>query len=185
MIIPILKWLARVPVDLLTTVLGRVLAPFVVLFQRDERLPWWLSYWMTYDNTLAGDYGWQTEHWQFRHKLPGWLGSYVGRVGWLLRNNMYGFAIDVLGCKAQPGYSMTISGDIRVSNRPLVEGLVIRTITNPDGKMYFQLYYVKVRNEKYCWRINLGWKLWNLQEGEKRQMVVSINPWMGYMRALA
>lgn len=203
-IISILKWLALVPAAQFANLVGYLAAPFVALFSypvdwlpkwlswlrpafatTSGWLPKWLSWFQTPDYSLDGDYGWMFEHWQWewRDKIPRWLDEYVGRVGWLGRNTVYGFDIDVLGCKAQPGYSMTISGDIRVSNRPLVEGLVIRTITNPDGTVYWQLYYVKVRNEKYCLRINLGWKLWNIKDGVSNQMVVSINPWMGYMKA--
>lgn len=184
MTLAIIKWLARVPVAMFANLVGYFAAPFVVPFASPEGwLPRRLSWFQTPDYSLDGDWGWTFEHWQFRDKLPFWLAEYVGRVGWLWRNNMYGFDIDVLGAVAQPGHVFEIKGDPRVSNRPLVEGLVIRTITNPDGKVYFQLYYVKARSEKHCLRINLGWKLWNIREGVSNQMVVSINPWMGYMRA--
>jgi len=182
----IIKWLALAPVAMLANFVGYLVAPFVVLFaSADGWLPKWLWWFQTPDYSLDGDYGWMFEHWQFRDKLPRWLAEYVGRVGWLWRNNVYGFDIDVLGAVAQPGYVFTIKGDAGVSNRPLVAGLVFRIIINPDGKVYWQLYSVKVRDEKYCWRINLGWKLWNIKDGVSNQMVVSVNPWMGYMRARA
>lgn len=180
MISSILKWLALVPAALLANFVGYLAAPFVVLFQRNERLPWWLAWFETPDNDLRGDAGWQDEHWQFRRKLPSWLGDYIGRVGWLWRNAAYSFDIDVLGFIAQPGHTFSITGDPRVSNRPLFEGKVFRKLTNPDGKVYFQWYFVKAWSATRCIRVNIGHKLWNIQEGVGNQFVVSINPWMGY-----
>lgn len=175
MIISILKWMALVPVDLLTTVLGRFIAPFAVPFaSKDGWFPWWLKWLGTYDNSLEGDNGWKTEHWQWRYKLPDWLARYVGRVGFLWRNNMYGFDIDVLGAPIQEGFKFQVWGNPEVSNLPLVEGWVFRKLTNPDGTVYWQFYWVKSWCAHRAVRVVLGWKLWGtLVAGEKRQYVFS------------
>lgn len=72
-------------------------ALFLPLFARDEfglvdnasgtgvepRLPKWLGWFMTPDNSLLGDTGW-------KHKHP--KGAYWDQVKWLLRNPAYGLA---------------------------------------------------------------------------------------------
>jgi hypothetical protein len=76
-------------------------------------------------------------------------------VAWLVRNNASGFDVSVL--RARTNGPVKVIGNPKVSNRPLVEGLVIRTV--PEG--YFQCYYVKAYTKRLCVRVNLGWRLWN------------------------
>lgn len=56
-------------------------------------LPNWLSWFQTPDNSLDGDEGWRTQHWQWRYKLPTIIAAYIGRVGWIQRNPAYGFGL--------------------------------------------------------------------------------------------
>ncbi len=176
------RWSAYLIADLTVTALSYPLAPFVVLAaSRDGWLPRWLWWFQTPDNPLDGDHGWRTEHWQWRFKLPAPLARYIGRVGWLWRNNAYGFSIAVLGAPIRPGYELRTTGDPLVSNRPLRNGLVRRVLLNPDGSAYWQWYYVRAWSATRCLRVNLGWKLWGTPApGERRQFVFSINPVMGY-----
>lgn len=53
----------------------------------------WLSWFQTPDNSIDGDEGWRIEHWQWRFKLPSFLATYVGRIGWLWRNTAYGYGL--------------------------------------------------------------------------------------------
>lgn len=180
----ILKYILLVIVSLIAKLLNYPLALIVVLFvKKDGYLPNWLSWFQTPDNPLSGDNGWYYEHWQWRFKLPRWLCNYVGRVGWLWRNSMYGFAIDVLGIVGESNDTLVTVGNTKVSNRPMVPGMVKRYIVRGDKVIAFQWYYVKPwKNGKRCIRINLGWKLWsyNVFEPWKSQLVFSPNPAMGY-----
>lgn len=92
-----LRWLRLIPLDILSTLGCYLLAPFVVPFASDGRLPTWFRWMETHDNPLDGDAGWQNEHWQWRKRLPEPLRTYLGRVGWLWRNPAYRFAHEVLG----------------------------------------------------------------------------------------
>ena len=177
-----LKWLAFFVVNLFSIFIGRILAIAVVPFANDEGwLPNWLSWWQTPDNPLDGDGGWINEHWQWRYKLPAFMQTYVGRLGWLWRNNLYGFAIGPLGALITDIKRNVVYGDPLVSNRPLHNGWLIHIIEMQDGTFYWQFYFVKAWNEKRCVRINLGWKLWgNVDKGQRKQFVFSPNPLMGY-----
>ena len=57
------------------------------LYQAESlRLPLWLSWFDTPDNSLFGDQRWEQEH----------NGGYWSQVGWLYRNSLYGFKWTVL-----------------------------------------------------------------------------------------
>ena len=53
----------------------------------EPRLPKWLSWFMTPDNSLYGDNNWKASHYYIRH----W-----SMVAWLYRNSLYGFKWSVL-----------------------------------------------------------------------------------------
>lgn len=88
-------WFAMLPLEIAFTLLALLLAPVLPLFARDEygfcdnanamrtepRLPSWLSWFMTPDNSLYGDAGWRTEH------CPDHWHDYWGMVQWLWRNS--------------------------------------------------------------------------------------------------
>jgi hypothetical protein len=164
--------------------LNYFIAPFAVLFaSKDGWLPRWLWWLQTPDNSLDGDNGWKEEHRPYMIEDTKFK-QYVNRVRWLYRNSMYGFAIDVLGCKTLATDDLEIIGESKVSNRPLHEGLVVRKLIR-DGKVIaFQWYYVNAWSDTRCIRINLGWKLWGFKKGENNncQIVFSPNPFMGYSK---
>lgn len=58
------------------------------------RLPLWLAWFDTPDNSLSGDYGWSHAHPKT---------TYFDMVRWLWRNPAYGFAW-ALGCKEGKGF---------------------------------------------------------------------------------
>lgn len=167
-----MTWLLFAVLDLLMKLVNVFLAPFLPLFASENGwLPKWLSWFQTDDNSLDGDSGWKTEHY------VGWP-RYLKRVLWLYRNPTYGFARTVCGFQVQPGFKYLCNGDEAVSNLPLTEGKVFRTITNPDGSIAWQWYYVKAWPGKTkCLRINLGWKVWgHKQAGDTCSLTFSINP---------
>ena len=71
----------------------------------EPRLPWLLSWFMTTDNSLYGDHGWQTKH------CPDYQ-SYWGQVRWLYRNAIQGFSWSVLAYEmtGDEAYTLKHSG---------------------------------------------------------------------------
>lgn len=173
-----LRYFLLATLSILGKVLNLPLAPLVVLFASEEGwLPKWLSWFQTPDNSLEGDRGWKTEHRPFKvvnSRFKRWW----NRTRWLHRNSMYGFAISVLGADLSKAETVLITGNPKVSNRPLVEGLVIRRVYLNGKPRYFQWYYVKRWSKTRCIRINLGWKLWGSKPSG--QFVFSPNPFMGF-----
>ena len=84
-------------INLIGTILTFPLALLIVLFAKDEmgwvnnatakaigpRLPRWLNWFQTWDNSLDGDAGFVAAH------KPSWW----SKVQWLWRNPFYGFAV--------------------------------------------------------------------------------------------
>lgn len=160
---PFLKWFAFIIPDLIIKLVawffGWAIAA-VSMFHGDW-LPYYLWWFQTPDNSLEGDNGWKTEHAQWRFKLPSLLAKYIGRVGWLMRNPAYGLEWDgPLKAVIDPHAKVSYLGNCKVQNSPAgVEGFCFTLVENPDGSWYWHYYYVKKINEKWCWNINLGWKL--------------------------
>ena len=161
-----LKWLIMVPVMLVVTVLTFPMA-FVLPFFAQYRegplnngndygwgwyLPKWLNWFQTPDNSLDGDNGWKTEHWQWRYKLPTALCTYVGRVGWLWRNPGYGVGV-VYFDSAVPVVA-TYEGNPAVNDSPGVEGWCL---VHAGG--LFQFVWVKRISTGKCAYFNLGWNI--------------------------
>lgn len=173
-----LYWLMMVPVSVGFTLLAWLVAPILPLFARSEygfcdnanrmavepRLPGWLSWFMTPDNSLWGDAGWRTEH------CPNHWDSYLGMVLWLWRNPAYGFEWSGPLCAhIMPDAMVKYSGDPGVQNRPRGKaGYCFTRIFNPDGTAYWHLYLVAPVGGGYCLNINLGWKLKTYAEDPTR-----------------
>ena len=183
-----MKWDFLVIADLLMTLAAWALAPFLPAFAsvtlgpcdnattqaNEPRLPSWLSWFQTPDNSLLGDGAWkrmEPGHWPWRASLASWprLQFYVGAVGWLWRNAAYGFAAAILGARIQPGAVVTFDGDPLTQNSPnFWPGYCHTVITNPDGSQYWHRYYVYAINSRYCWNLNFGWKLKTYAEDPER-----------------
>lgn len=178
----IMKWLLLIPVDLGFTIMAKFLNPFAVLFASEfGYLPWWLSWFETTDNSLDGDGGWQSEHLWFKGSNSKFV-RYINRVRWLMRNTGMGFSEKVMGGVAEKGMRYTSVGDEATGNRPLHNGWVFRTITNPNGHgFYWCFYYVQSWSKTMCIRVLLGWKIWQYpQDGKKLPFTLNANPFMGW-----
>lgn len=157
------------------TLLAMLLAPVLPFFANsDGWLPKWLWWFQTPDNSLDGDQGWLTEHWQWRYNLPHNLCIYVGRVGWLLRNPAYAFGVQYLDWATQVAYT----GDNSIGdNQTAKEGWVFVKAGN-----LFQYTYVKrIGNTQKCLYVNLGWNLrglinHNLQPLERYEATFVFSP---------
>ena len=91
------RYLAYLLINFTFDVFATLIAPLLPLFARMElgnsdnnnarlyepRLPKWLNWFQTQDNSLWGDKGWQTVHY------PAYK-SYWGQVLWLIRNSAHG-----------------------------------------------------------------------------------------------
>lgn len=97
--IRIAQWLLYLPAHIALVALRYPLAPLAVkYFSTDDKfgLQPWLNAFMTLDNTLAGDRGWQTEHVPpGSHPL-----SDANRIAWLRRNGFNTANFTWLGCAA-------------------------------------------------------------------------------------
>lgn len=172
-----LRWLLLLILDVTATVLSYPLAPFVVLFASGNGwLPRWLWWFQTPDNPLDGDDGWKHENWLWRYKLPAPLARYVGRVGWLWRNSVYGFAINVIGAKTRGTDVLQVHGDLAVHDT--LTGSTFRVLWRNGRPIYFQYYLTKKWSSKRYVRVNIGWKLWQFRPGEdvNCQFVFVANP---------
>lgn len=146
-----LKWALMVPVSVLATVIGFLIAPILPFFAKNGWLPKWLSWFQTPDNSLYGDDGWKTEHWMWRYKLPAGLATYVGMVGWLWRNPAYGF-----GCVYMTGDPIiaTFIGNEQVNDDPLFEGSILVRSQN-----LFQFVWCKKITATKCLYFVFGWNI--------------------------
>lgn len=161
-----IKWVFYVPAMLLVTALTFPLAFVLPLFAEEREglmdnntklgrgayLPGWLSWFQTPDNSLDGDEGWRTEHWQWRFKLPEPFCTYIGRIGWLWRNPGYGFGL--VQITERDCVSFTCDGDPNVSDNTTREGWFY--IETPS---YWQLRYIKRVSDTRCVYLNLGWNI--------------------------
>ena len=91
------KWAALMVPSFFMAVVGRLLAPVLPFFVRDDGyLPDWLSWFQTPDNPCDGDAG----HWERHPGTDAWS-TYKRRTAWFWRNVCYGFDIDVLGVEVR------------------------------------------------------------------------------------
>jgi hypothetical protein len=120
----------------------------------EPRLPEWLSYFQTPDNSLWGDATFQ--------RLNG--PRYWSMVKWLWRNPAYGFERAVLGAKIRPADVPVVKGDPDVQDGPAgKEGFCFIRISS-----YWNLVWVKRSGNTRCWYFNLGWKLKTYAENPAR-----------------
>lgn len=145
-----------VPISLLVTLIAVIFAPIMPLFaqQRDgwldngsiwgigPRLPLWLNWFMTPDNSLDGDYTFE----QINGR------SYWSKVKWLWRNPAYSFGLKHLVVP----YETSVKGDKTIKdNDHAKEGWCL---VHANG--LFQFTCVKrIFSSSRCIYINLGWNI--------------------------
>lgn len=155
-----MRYLPYLMADLAFDLLARLLAPVLPLFATmrlgpvdnnngayrvEPRLPRWLAWFMTPDNSLLGDTGWRTihcvKHWQ----------SYRGMVLWLWRNSATGFARSVLAQTVKLADVKT-EGDITIIvDSPARYGKFYAT----DGKTFQWKVVFPLFNKSIG--LNVGW----------------------------
>lgn len=174
-----LKWLCLLPVMLVVTAATFPLAfilPFFATMQDGlinngtdfglgPRLPKWLNLFQTPDNSLEGDEGWRTEHWQWRFKLPTALAIYVGRIGWLWRNPGYGVGRVVM---TGGPITATYTGNKDVNDSPLSEGYIF--VKSQD---LFQFTWCKKITATKCLYFVFGWNIKGLIGGNEKKHIAT------------
>lgn len=154
-----LIYLFLVPVSLLVTLLGLMLAPILPLFAQYEfgwsdnhshqavepRLPKWLNWFMTPDNSLFGDATFI--------KLNG-IG-YWPSVKWLIRNPAYSFALRYLTAP----YTTEVLGDKTIKDNDNAKAGWC--LVKANG--LFQFTYIKrIFSSSRCIYVVLGWNIRHL-----------------------
>lgn len=125
-------------ISLLAHICAVLFAPVLPLFREDRlgnsdnnkyqrvepRLPLWLAWFDTPDNSLLGDERWKREH----------GGGYWSMVGWLLRNRAYGFNWTVLSRAVQS--ERTVTGDPNIGYQGSRFGTL--KIVQPNGAWQYK-----------------------------------------------
>lgn len=125
----------------------------------EPRLPPWLSWFATDDNSLLGDDAWKNMepgHWEWRKKLDNYpmLQAYFGRMGWLMRNPAYGFERTQLSAVLVKGMTVTWTGNPLIQDQPNgVPGVCVTHI----GR-YWNFSAIIPLGQS-CIKLNFGWKL--------------------------
>ena len=165
-----LIYLVMVPINLLVTLLAVILAPILPLFAKDEmgpinngsaigmgpRLPKWLSWFMTPDNSLYGD---ET----FMRLNPP---SYWSEVKWLWRNPAYGCGLRYLNAP----YTTSYSGDPSIKDNDNAKAGWC--LVHANG--LFQFRWVKPIGFSRCIYCNFGWNIMGLVDPNVNPKP---NPW--------
>jgi len=154
-----LIYILLVPFSLVLTLIAYVIAPILPAFAEQldgwllnhsvwgigPRLPTWLNWFMTPDNSLDGDETFQQVNGR----------SYWSKVKWLWRNPAYSFALRYV---SNPYYTK-VRGDKTIKdNDNAKEGWCL---VNANG--LFQFRYVKrIGSTDRCIYVNFGWNVMGL-----------------------
>lgn len=109
----------------------------------EPRLPNWLSWFMTPDNSLYGDANWKANNYYTKH----WA-----MVAWLYRNSLYGFKWNVLAMPIQT--ERAVVGDPAINHHTRTFGTL--AIVQANGAWQYK------RVMPFCGKIlvlNIGWLL--------------------------
>lgn len=124
----------------------------------EPRLPRWLSWFDTFDNSLYGDHGWRTEH------RPDDWNTIAGMGAWLRRNPAYGFERSILAAIIKPSDKVTYYGDPSIQDKP--KGKTGWCFTRVGS--YWNFYAILPTAPGYCFILNFGWKLKTYAENPDR-----------------
>lgn len=150
----VLLALIYLPLDLLVTAIGWLLAPVLPLFASDDGwLPRWLWWFQTPDNTIDGDHAFNTPS---KHPYITKMPRHWRRVFWLIRNPAYGFSWTVLATSPLPGNPYRFAGDLMAKDRAGQFGWCFSWI---EGTHYFHLKVYQKTLLGKCLKFRIGWNL--------------------------
>lgn len=156
-----LIYLVLVPISLIVTLIGLVIAPVLPIFGRYElgwsnnhsewksapRLPKWLNWFMTPDNDLYGD--------DTFIAINGV--SYWSQVKWLWRNPGYSFGLKYVNSP----YNVTFTGDNTIKdNDHAKEGYCFIRCND----LFLWRCVVRIFNTNRCLYFNFGWNIAGLAD---------------------
>lgn len=151
-------WLPLLPLWFVFNLLAYLLAPILPLFASDQfgmsdnnhyrrvepRLPEWLNWFMTDDNSLLGDAAFAALHGE----------SYWSMVKWLWRNPAVGFERGVLAATIKPSDRLRVLGSPQVSDAPHGCAGVCFVMLG----WYWNLVVVIPLGSR-CFKLDIGWQL--------------------------
>ena len=151
-------WIILVPFNLLATILSVVLSPVLPVFAFEQygpldngskqgfgpRLPGWLSWFQTPDNSLDGDATFE------RLNPP----CYWSKIKWLCRNPGCGFQVKFLTAP----YVTTVSGDPTIRDNDNARAGWCTVHANG----LFQFKWIQPIGFKRCIYCNFGWNIMTL-----------------------
>ena len=184
-----LKWLLisllKIPL-LLTVPIAAVLVPLFYRADKDENKDLYKrkflgGFYIPFDNPVQGDRGWITKHSYFPNIITGFKG-YLNRVGWLLRNPIYGFS-KYASVTYEAVDTLTIKGNPNVNDKYKVAGWMFAMLRDSRGRLKaFEWYSVTPWSKTRDLRIRIGWKIKTdkMQERGWARHVVTINPFDGW-----
>jgi hypothetical protein len=159
------------------------LTPFLVLLNTGgdyPKLPGWVSWFDTEDNSIDGDDPWKTL-WRPYLKQTNSYQRYINQCHWLWRNSLHNFQISIMGIKLLSTDKLEVVTDASIQNtRPGKSGLVRRYITRNRQIIAFHWYYIHQWKwwPDRCVRINLGWKLWGNINNSDIVVQFTFSPWV-------
>lgn len=167
-----IKYFLLLPCWLVMEILGKTLWSLLPLFAQERygpvdnnarndyepRLPRWLAWFDTPDNSLYGDTGWRTLH------CPEHWASYLGMALWLFRNSATGFSRSVLA-KEVHRQDVIFQGDPHIS----VDRGVYGVFTAKDGHGAWQYKRVLPLFGKNI-GLNFGWNIDPLVKNQEPSM---------------
>lgn len=114
----------------------------------EPRLPSWLSWFMTPDNSLFGDNNWKRSH-------P--KGAYLDMVLWLYRNSLYGLKWGRLACTVEYNNLLEYSGNPLVNRNNGITGLFTASLYRDSEYWQWKLVKKLIGDFGVMW--NFGWQL--------------------------
>ena len=170
-----MKWLLILPIHIIVN-LGAYLFSWLLAFYNKReygfidngnsmgcgpRLPSWLPWFQTVDNSLDGDPAWQNMqegHWEWRTKLSSHpcIQNYFGRLGWLLRNPAQGFErASYVVAHILPSDSVKTYGNPYIKDKPNGKHGYCLTIIDT----YWGFYAIIPLWKGRCAKVKIGWNL--------------------------
>lgn len=179
------KWLLitllKLPLLLTVPFAAGVVPLFYRAQEADLPLYTWGGQYGTFDNPPQGDRGWITKHSYFPNVTTGFKG-YLNRVGWMLRNPLYGFNKS-FGITYSNSDILKICGNPNISDKYKIAGWMFATLRSSNGRLKaFEWYSVTPWSKARDLRVRLGWKIKTdkMQERKWARHVVTINPFDGW-----
>lgn len=180
-----LKWLLLTLLDwallLFTGLPAAIIIPIFTRAQPHGQAPYtWGWLWGTYDNPPQGDEGYVKKRCFFPGVTTGFKG-YLNRVGWMIRNPLYGYA-RLSSLKYQAGDTPVIQGDENISDKEKKPGWMFARLYRDSKLVGFEFYWVRPWSETKDLRVRLGWKMTTekFKQYGFAQLVNTINPFDGY-----